>query len=173
MRPGIGGAASRGTASGVILNLVNRSTRLTFQLHPGKTRIVNMSRGKESFEFLGCTIRKRRSIQRNPRWHFVQRWPAPKAMKRIRQRVHELTDARHSGARDLKQIITGLNPVLRGWGNYFRSGNADAKFNQIDGYVHERIQHWLLRRGGQRRAVWLDHWPQQRLYVCEKIARTV
>jgi group II intron reverse transcriptase/maturase len=138
--------------------------RLGLKLHPEKTRIVNMSRGKEGFEFLGCTIRKRRSIQRNPRWHFVQRWPSPKAMKRIRQRVHELTDARHSGAGDVKQIIAGLNPVLRGWGNYFRSGNADSKFNQIDNYVHERIKHWLLRREGQRRAVWLNHWPQQRLY---------
>ena len=138
--------------------------RLGLKLHPEKTRIVNLSRGKESFEFLGCTIRKRRSIQRNPRWHFVQRWPAPKAMKRIRQRVHELTDARRSGARDVKQIIASLNPVLRGWCHYFRSGNADGKFNRIDRYVHGRIQHWLLRRGGQRRAVWMDDWQPERLY---------
>jgi RNA-directed DNA polymerase len=138
---------------------------LGLKLHPGKTRIVNMSRGKEGFEFLGCTIRQRRSIQRNPRRYYLQRWPATKAMKRIRQRVHDLTDARNSGAWDVKQVICALNPVLRGWGNYFRSGNADAKFNQIDRYVHEQIKHWLIRRGGQRCRPRLENWPPQRLYA--------
>ena len=51
--------------------------RLGLTLHPAKTRMVDLRRGKESFVFLGCTIRKKRSIQRNPRWHFMQRWPTP------------------------------------------------------------------------------------------------
>src|ERR1017187_10261425 len=123
--------------------------RLGLTLHPAKTRMVDLRRGKESFVFLGCTIRKKRSIQRNPRWHFMQRWPSPKAMKRIRERVHELTHSRHSG-KDVKQIIATLNPVLRGWGNYFRSGNADRKFNQLDRYVYSRLGQWVGRRGGQR-----------------------
>jgi group II intron reverse transcriptase/maturase len=139
--------------------------RLGLKLHPVKTRIVNITRGKESFQFLGCTIRKRRSIQRNPRWHFVQRWPCPKAMKRIRARVHELTDASRSGVRDVKQLLASLNPVLRGWGNYFRTGNADDKFNHVDGYVYGRIRRWLWRRGGQRRRLDLSRWPQERLYA--------
>ena len=107
--------------------------RLGLELHPEKTRMVDLRRGKEGFVFLGCTVRKKRSIQRNPRWHFMQRWPSPKAMKRIRERVREMTDARQSGE-DVKQIIAKLTPVLRGWGNYFRSGNADRKFNQLDSY---------------------------------------
>jgi RNA-directed DNA polymerase len=123
--------------------------RLGLKLHPEKARMVDLRRGKESFVFLGCTIRKKRSIQRNPRWHFMQRWPSPKAMKRIRERVHELTDARQSG-KDVKQIIATLNPVLRGWGNYFRSGNAERKFNQLDSYVFWRLAEWMGRRGGQR-----------------------
>ena len=66
--------------------------RLGLTLHPAKTRMVDLRRGKESFVFLGCTIRKRRSIQRNPRRHFMQRWPSPKATKRLRDRVRELTE---------------------------------------------------------------------------------
>jgi RNA-directed DNA polymerase len=123
--------------------------RLGLKLHPEKTRMVNLKRGKESFVFLGCTIRKKRSIQRNPQWHFMQRWPSPKAMKRIRERVHELTDSRQSG-KDVKQMIATLNPVLRGWGNYFRTGNAERKFNQLDSYVWSRLTRWMTRRGGQR-----------------------
>src|SRR5271166_1528050 len=71
--------------------------RLGLTLHPAKTKLVNLRRGKEGFVFLGCTIRKKRSIQRAPGTYFVQRWPCPKATKKLRDRVHELTDARHSG----------------------------------------------------------------------------
>ena len=107
--------------------------RLGLTLHPVKTRMVDLRRGKESFVFLGCTIRKRRSIQRNPRWYFTQRWPSPKATKKLRDRVRELTSKRQSG-KEVKQIIAELTPVLRGWGNYFRTGNADREFQQ-DGRV--------------------------------------
>jgi group II intron reverse transcriptase/maturase len=136
--------------------------RLGLTLHPEKTRLVDLRRGKESFVFLGCTIRKRRSIQRNPRWHFMQRWPSPKATKKLRDRVRELTDARHSG-KDVKQLITVLNPVLRGWGNYFRSGNADREFNRMDAYVYRRLMRWHYRRGGQR-ATKRRFWPAAQLY---------
>jgi RNA-directed DNA polymerase len=123
--------------------------RLGLTLHPAKTRLVDLRRGKESFVFLGCTIRKRRSIQRNPRWHFMQRWPSPKATKKLRDRVREITSPRQSG-KDVKQIIAELTPVLRGWGNYFRTGNADRKFNQMDSFVIRRLHRWQFRRGGQR-----------------------
>ena len=122
--------------------------------------MVDLRRGKGSFVFLGCTIRKKRSIQRNPRAYYVQRWPSPKAMKRVRQRVHELTDARHSG-KDVKQIIATLNPVIRGWGNYFRTGNAERKFNQLDSYVYHRLAQWMGRRGGQRRQR-MEKWTHER-----------
>ena len=123
--------------------------RLGLTLHPAKTRLVDLRRGKESFVFLGCTIRKKRSIQRNPRWHFMQRWPSPKAMKRLRARIREITGKRQSG-KDVKQLIVELNPVLRGWGNYFRTGNADREFNSMDHFVVQRLRRWQYRHGGQR-----------------------
>src|SRR5262249_26234738 len=123
--------------------------RLGLTLHPAKTRLVNLSRGRESFVFLGCTIRKKRSIQRNPRWHFTQRWPSPKATKKLRERVREITNKRQSG-KDVKQLIVELNPVLRGWGNYFRTGNADRQFTSMDHFVAQSLRRWQYRRGGQR-----------------------
>jgi RNA-directed DNA polymerase len=123
--------------------------RLGLKLHPAKTRLVDLRRGEESFVFLGCTIRKKRSIQRNPRWHFMQRWPSPKAMQKLRDRVREITSKRKSG-KDVKQIVAELTPVLRGWGNYFRTGNADREFNKMDGYVVKSLRRWQYRRGGQR-----------------------
>jgi len=123
--------------------------RLGLRLHPVKTRMVDLRGGKQSFVFLGCTIRKKRSIQRNPRRHYVQRWPSPKATKKMRDRVRELTSKRQSG-KDVKQIIAELTPVLRGWGNYFRTGNADREFNKMDYFVVRSLRRWQYRRGGQR-----------------------
>ena len=124
-------------------------SQLGLTLHPVKTRLVDLRRGKESFVFLGCTIRKKRSIQRNPRWHFMQRWPSAKATKKLRERVRELTSKRQSGQK-VEQIIAELTPVLRGWGNYFRTGNADREFNKMDTFVVTSLRRWQYRRGGQR-----------------------
>lgn len=124
-------------------------SRLGLTLHPAKTRMVDLRRGKESFVFLGCTIRKKRSIQRAPDKHFMQRWPSPKATKKLRDRVRELTSKRQSG-KDVKQIVAELTPVLRGWGQYFRTGNADREFNKMDHFVVKSLRRWQYRRGGQR-----------------------
>ena len=81
-----------------------------------KTRLLDLRRGKDSFVFLGCTIRKGRSIQRNLGWHFMPRWPSPKATKKLQERIPEITSKRQRG-KAAKQIIADLTPVLRGWGN--------------------------------------------------------
>ena len=123
--------------------------RLGLTLHPATTLLVDLRRGREGFVFLGCAIRKKRSIQRNPRLHFMQRWPSPKATKKLRGRIREITSKRQSG-KEVKQLVAELTPVLRGWGNYFRTGNADRKFNQMDSYVVHKLRCWQYRRGGQR-----------------------
>lgn len=138
--------------------------RLGLELHPDKTKLVDLSAGKEGFDFLGCSIRKRRSIQRAPHRHYMHRWPSPKAMKRLRERVHKLTDATRSGASDVRDIIASLNLLLRGWGNYFRTGNADRQFNRIDGYVYNRLRRWHWRRGGQRARHCQAAWPSERYF---------
>jgi RNA-directed DNA polymerase len=126
-------------------------SKLGLVLHPEKTRMVNLRRGQGSFVFLGCTIRKKRSILRNPRGYYMHRWPSPKATKRLRDRVREITNKRACGE-DVKQIIAKLNPVLRGWGNYFRSGTTAREFLKMDSFVYERLIRWLYRRDGQRKA---------------------
>ena len=79
----------------------------------------------------------------------MQRWPSPKATKKLRERVRELTSKRQSGKK-VEQIIAELTPVLRGWGNYFRTGNADREFHKMDTFVVMRLRCWQYRRGGQR-----------------------
>ncbi len=123
---------------------------LRLQLHPTKTRLVELGLGQDGFEFLGCYLRIVRSHFKGRRYLF--RWPSQRAMKAIRAKVHDLTGRRRwAGMKDIRDVIRVLNPVLRGWGGYFRTGNASDKFNQVDRYVHERLLRLLARKGGQRR----------------------
>jgi hypothetical protein len=138
--------------------------KLGLELHPEKTRQVDLRGGKEGFTFLGCDIRKKRSIQRAPHLSFVHRWPSRKAMKSLRSRIHSITDVRRNRAKDVRDLIGELNPVLRGWGEYFRTGTADRRFNAMDGYVHKRLVRWLWRRGGQRSKLRMEDWPSARLH---------
>ncbi len=107
-------------------------TRLGLELQSEKTRLVDLSRGCDGFDFLGCHLRKRMS---GPLWertrrrvYFLQRWPSHRAMQRIRTRVRELTP-RARCHDDLRAVIADVNRVLRGWGQYFRTGNAATKFH--------------------------------------------
>lgn len=141
---------------------------LRLTLHPTKTRLVELGPGKEGFEFLGCHLRVVRSHFKGRNYLF--RWPSPRAMKSVRSRVREMTGRRRcAGVKDIREVIAEINPVLRGWGNYFRTGNASAKFNAVDRYTRQRLLTLLRRRGGQRRArpggraFRLDEWPHSRL----------
>ena len=128
-------------------------TRLGLELHPEKTRVVDLSWGHEGFDFLGCHLRKRLS---GPIWertrrrvYFLQRGPSPRAMTRVRTRVRDLTP-RSRCHTDLRDIIADLNPVLRGWGQYFRTGNATNSFIDIDAYVARRLRGLRLKRAAGR-----------------------
>ncbi len=105
--------------------------RLRLTLHPDKTRKLDLSGGKQGFDFLGCHLHKRMSgrIWENERRrvYFLQRWPSTASMKRVKQRVKELPP-RAACHRDLRETIAKINPVIRGWANYFATG----KFNQVD-----------------------------------------
>lgn len=139
-------------------------TRLGLPRQAGKTRLVDVRNGKAGFTFRGCTSRQRRSIPRNPRWYAMQRWPSPQAMEELRGRIRELTSARGNQAREVKDVITSLNPVLRGWGTYFRTSHADRECNEVDHDVRHRILRWQWRRHGQRSQFHFDQWPSDRLY---------
>jgi RNA-directed DNA polymerase len=81
-------------------------------------------------------------------------------MKRLRQKVRELTPGWRCHA-DLREVIDDLDPLLRGWGNYFRTGNAARRFNQADSYVWRRLRKLRVRRKGRHlRAGGADRWTR-------------
>jgi RNA-directed DNA polymerase len=126
---------------------------LKLRLHPEKTKRLDLAWGKAGFDFLGCHLRKQLSgviwEKKRKRLYFLHRWPSMRAMKSLRQRVRELTSRKWNWVKDVRVLIKNLNPLLRGWGNYFRTGNAAKKFKQIDSYVWRRLQSFLVKRKGR------------------------
>lgn len=138
---------------------------LGLELHREKTRVVDLIEGREGLDFLGCHFHARVSgklLERGIRRYYLQRWPSQQAMKRVRQRIKALTGHSRNGT-DIREVILRINPILRGWGSYFRTGNAAIRFNQIDSYVLRRLRGLMRKRYGRnlrpgQTAIWTREW---------------
>ena len=138
---------------------------LGLELHREKTRVVDLTEGRKGFEFLGCHFHARvsgRLLERGIRRYYLQRWPSQAAMKRVRQRIKALAGRGRVGT-DIREVISRINPILRGWGNYFRTGNAAIRFNQIDSYVLRCLRDLMFKRQGRnvrpgQTAIWTREW---------------
>jgi RNA-directed DNA polymerase len=116
------------------------------KLHPEKTRIVDASQ-RGGFEFLG--------------YHFERgmKWPREKSVARLKASIREKT--KRTAAGSIRALSRELNPMLRGWFEYFKHGKAHV-FATMDGYVRGRLRSILRkRRGGKGRGRGSDHqrWP--------------
>jgi RNA-directed DNA polymerase len=140
--------------------------KLGLSLHPGKTRVVDLRDGRSGFDFLGCHFHARMSgklwEQRHVVRYYLQRWPSVRSMKRARAKVKALTGRSQVG-KELPNVIERLNLFLRGWGNYFRTGNAASKFCQLDLYVLWRLSRLMVKKRGRNLHAgqadrWTSHW---------------
>src|SRR5215211_342136 len=139
---------------------------LGLELHPDKTKVVDLREGREGFDFLGWHFRARvsgRLLERGIRRYYLQRWPSARSMKRIRAKVKAKTGRNRTGISDVRVLISELNPILRGWGGYFRSGNSADKFTEVDRYVAWRLRGLLVKRHGRNLCAgqadqWTRHW---------------
>jgi RNA-directed DNA polymerase len=114
-------------------------------LHPTKTRIVDQR--EDSFVFLGFEFRPK------------HRYPRKKSLQKLRDTIRERT--RRTNGLCLKAIIQSINPVLRGWFEYFRHSYRTV-FPDVDGWVRMRVRSILRKRAGkQGRGRGSDHqrWP--------------
>jgi RNA-directed DNA polymerase len=156
---------SQAQASAALHAVEDILASLGLRLHPGKTKIVDLQEGREGLDFLGCHFRARFSGRSWEKYgtvrYYLHRWPSAAAMKKLRSKVHERTDRRRSGT-DIRHVIADVNPILRGWGNYFRTGNAATKFQQVDDYVVSRLRHLMVRKRGRNlRAGQSDQWTRE------------
>jgi RNA-directed DNA polymerase len=119
--------------------------KLRLQLHPTKTRLVNLK--QEGFEFLGFHFQK--VVAKKSGKLVPLMWPSRKAMKTVRSRIRQLTDRSTLGV-SMPEIVSKLNPVIRGWRNYFDIGHSMRQLRALDRYVWFRLWKSATARHGFR-----------------------
>jgi hypothetical protein len=110
------------------------------ELSDEKTRITDLRKG---FEFLGHRVR----LKWHPQFGLMPRIEIPKhKLADIRYRVKQET-RRDTTSRSLADRLQKINPILRGWGNYYRfCTGAGARFIDLDYYVGDRLWRWLMKK---------------------------
>jgi len=111
-------------------------------LHPQKTRIVDMTQHRASFDFLGYRLQRQRDGDDRGR---ILRLVRPKSLERIHDAIRERTP-RCLGI-GLTATITAVNSVLRGWSAYFRSAHR-TMHHELDGFVRRRLRSMLCKANG-------------------------
>jgi group II intron reverse transcriptase/maturase len=107
---------------------------LKLKLSPEKTKIIHAR--KKGVEFLG--------------FHFNGRWKRPrdKARKRFREEIRLRT--RRQQPKNLEMVIKSINPVIRGWGNYFKCGTVKKSFGELDSYIRGRLRSFKAKKRTQK-----------------------
>ena len=138
--------------------------QLGVELHPQKTRIVHVQHG---FEFLGYKIKRGKRklylpesrIRSQARQGALYAYPKEKSIRRFMDRIRHRTKRRLP--LKTKELIAELNPLLRGWGEYYKRAHVRLLFNRPDRWILRRI--WSHRYRHWRNAGW-KRLPPRMLY---------
>lgn len=125
--------------------LVDALARLKLACHPDKTRVVGLADGRAGFDFLGFHFRRTPMVRR-PGRRATKTWPSQRASARIRARVKAVTAPRSRLRLPVEAIVAELNPILRGWGAYFRRPGNGRQMSQIDHDVRLRVALFASKR---------------------------
>ena len=123
--------------------LVRLFEQMGLQINEERTRIVQVRSG---FDFLGYHFREGKSWAGKP---CTISYPSAKAMNTIRTNVKTVIRSQRLSD-SLKEVIGKLNPVLAGWGQYFRCSNAGECFGKADYYVQNQLRLWMRRKHARK-----------------------
>jgi RNA-directed DNA polymerase len=145
-----------------LVKAVNRRLREEFAklgvaINEDKSRMVDLKKG-ESFTFLGFEYRRVLSLQRKWRPYY-----APKLKKRtaLFEKLREIF--RQHVSWPVEIVIAKINPILRGWVNYFRVGHSSSCFFMVKRWVEKRVRQHLMRARGRKGFGW-KRWSSEWLY---------
>jgi len=137
-------------------------TKLQVEINEEKSRIVDLGRG-ESFGFLGFDFRRIRS--RNGVWraHYTPKLKKRTALLRTLKEVF-----RRYQSQPVDRVVKLINPVLRGWVNYFAAGHSSECFSFIKDWVEKKIRRHMMRARNQKGFGW-KRWSRRWLYETLKL----
>jgi RNA-directed DNA polymerase len=131
--------------------------QLDVQLNLEKSRVVDLTRN-DTFSFLGFDIRRVKTLRDN--WG-VKVTPRMKARTVLMRKLKEIFRCHNSQPVD--RVIYLINPILRGWVNYFRIGNSSRCFSYIRDWVEKKIRRHMMRARKRKGFGW-KRWSRTWLY---------
>jgi len=131
--------------------------KLRVAVNEDKSRVVDLKKG-ESFTFLGFEYRRVLSLRRKWRPYY-----APKLKKRtaLFENLREIF--RKHVSWPVEKVIAKINPILRGWVNYFRVGHSSSCFYMVKRWVEKKVRQHLMRARGRKGFGW-KRWSSEWLY---------
>jgi RNA-directed DNA polymerase len=145
-----------------LVKAVNKRLREEFAklrvvVNEDKSRVVDLKKG-DSFTFLGFEYRRVLSLQRKWRPYY-----APKLKKRtaLFENLREIF--RQHVSWPVEKVIAKINPILRGWVNYFRVGHSSICFYMVKRWVEKKVRQHLMRARGRKGFGW-KRWSSEWLY---------
>jgi RNA-directed DNA polymerase len=137
--------------------LVQELAKIKVRVNKDKTKIVDLTKG-DTFSFLGFVYRRVKT--RKGKWAVV-------IIPKIKARTALLGKLKEIFARFVSQpvsrIIYLINPILRGWVNYFRIGHSSKCFGYVKGWVEKKIRRHL-QRARKRHGFGWNRWSSAWLY---------
>jgi len=131
--------------------------KLRVEINEDKSRKVDLAKGG-SFSFLGFEYRRIRSRTRVWRPYY-----APKLKKRTALFAKLREIFRQNVSQPVGKVIERINPVLRGWVNYFRIGDSNRCFSMVKRWVEKKIRRQLMRARGRKGMGW-KRWSREWIY---------
>jgi RNA-directed DNA polymerase len=136
------------------------------ELKPSKTRIVHSLQeyeGKAGFDFLGCRIRQfptgknqgRKNLDGNRLKFVTWTYPSKQSLQRHGQALRRVIEQQQNAPQ--AALISKLNPIIRGWANYFASENASVAFKKMDQLTYQKLWSWAKRRHPNKSRRWIAH----------------
>jgi RNA-directed DNA polymerase len=141
----------------VIKRLREELAKLQVEVNDEKSRIVDLERG-ESFGFLGFDFRYLRSLRGVKRPHYTPKLKKRTALLRGLKEVF-----RRFRSQPIGRVISLINPVLRGWVNYFAVGHSSECFGYVKDWVEKKVRRHLAHARKQKGFGW-EQWSRQWLY---------
>jgi RNA-directed DNA polymerase len=142
----------------VYRRLVEELAKLDVQLNAEKTRLVDLTQDGESFGFLGFDFRRAKTL--TGKWA-SRCTPKQKARKRLLQKLKDVF--RRYDSQPIRRVVDLVNPVLRGWVNYFRIGHSARCFRYVREWVEKKVRRHMMRAKNRKGFGW-KRWSRAWLY---------
>lgn len=130
--------------------------KIKVTLNEEKTKTVDLKAG-ETFSFLGFDFRRVKTRQGKIG---VQKTPKMKARTMLLRKLKEIF--RRHISQPVNRVIDIINPILRGWINYFRIGNSNRCFRYVQRWVDKKIRRHLMKSRKQKGFGW-NRWSRSQI----------